>query len=329
MKYVQKQEKPEVAVLFLYSVFFFFLALCNVGICGSKEPVKTLKKVENAVNKEEIKSKFHEAADSVDREKVHESIDKVADYLNPDELKRGVDEIADYLDKDKIKQFIDYAAERLDRDTIKRMIDVAAEALDRDKIKGVVNQVADSIDVEQIKESFDSSVDEIAASLRDATHSLESEIQRLGSNNSAIRKSISNYSWNELIPDQASYGPATLSHLKLCGAKKVAVVKPGQVVEGEVVCALNGKKCSALGLYRVVLGIKDQGGQTTIFNHFGLRAGKETDSFSLVAPKKKGVYEVGFLVVEAAREGTALRAWDDLEKTDSQKAVPIGVIVVI
>jgi hypothetical protein len=330
MKHAQPQERKEVAILFSYSVILLFLCLFNVGVCGSyKEPEKALKKAESVVNKEQIKSKFHEAADSINREKVHESIDKVADYLDPESLKKEVDQIADYFDRDRVKEFVDYAADHLDRDTIKRMIDVLAESLDRDKFKGAVDRVADSLDVERIKESFDASVDEVAASLRDATHSLEHEIRRLGNNNPAIREVIHKYNWNKLVPDQASYGPATLSSLKLGGLKKAAVVRPGQLVEGEVVCSLNGKQCSPLSLYRVVLGIKNQGGQTTVFNHFGLRAGKETDRFSLVAPKEKGVYEVGFLVVEAAREGTALHAWDELEKTDSRAAVPIGVLIVM
>jgi hypothetical protein len=330
MKHAQKQERREVTVLGTYSVMLLFLCLFNAGVCGSsKEPEKVLKKVESAVNKEQIKSKFHEAADSVSREKVHQSIDKVADYLDPEKLKKEVDQISDYFDRDKIKEFVDYAADHLDKDTIKKMIDVLAESLDREKIKGTVDRVADSLDVDQIKQSFDASVDEIAASLREATHSLEYEIRHLGNNNPAIRETINRYNWNQLIPDHASYGPAVVSNLKLGGLKKAAVVKPGQLVEGEIVCSLNSKQCSPLSLYRVVLGIKNQGGQTTVFNHFGLRAGRETDRFSLVAPKERGVYEVGFLVVEAAREGTALQAWDELEKSGLRPPVPIGVLIVM
>lgn len=321
--------KKEVKILGLYSVLLF-LCVFNTGDCGSsKEPAKTLKKVENAVSSEKIKSKFHEVADSVSREKVHESIDQVADYLDPEKLKEGVDEIADYFDKEKIKELVDYAADRLDRDTIKGMIDLIAEALDRDKIKGAVDQIADSFDTEQIKEQFDESVDHIAASLQEATHSLENEIGHLGNNNHAIRDRVKKYNWNQWIPDQVSYGPATLSNLKLGGLKKAVVAKPGQSIEGEVVCALNRKQCSSLSLYRVVLGIKNQGGQTTVFNHFGLRAGKETDHFTLIAPQEKGIYEVGFRVVEAAREGTAIQSWDDRDENGWGEPVVIGVIVVV
>jgi hypothetical protein len=329
MKTARTNEKKEIATLGVYSMLIF-VAMSHVGYCGpsSKGPEKILKKVEQSVSSEKIKEKFHEAADSIDKKKVHETIDIAADYLDPEKLKSGVDEIADYLDRDKIKEFVDYAADHLDKDKIKGMIDAVAEVLDREKIKGAVDEIASSIDVEQIKDTFDESVDEIAATLQDATHNLEDEIRHLGSNNNAIRQTVKRYNWNQWIPDQAAYGPATLSNLKLGGAKKAIVARPGQQIEGEVVCNLDRKRCSALSLYRVVLGIKDHGGQTTVFNHFGLRAGKETDHFTLVAPKEKGVYQVGFRVVEAAREGTAIQSWDDRDENGWGEPVVIGLIIV-
>jgi hypothetical protein len=328
MKSTPKKEKKIAATLGLYSTLIF-VSMANVGYCGAaKESAKVLKKVENAVSSDNIKAKFHEAADSISKEKVHESIDMAADYLDPEKMKDKVDEIADYLDRDKIKEFIDYAADHLDRDKIKGMIDAVAEVMDREKIKGAVDQVASSIDVEQIKDKFDESVDQIAASLEDATHNLQDELRQLGNNKNAISSTVKKYNWNQWIPDQAVYGPATLSNLKLSGGKKSVVARPGQQIEGEVVCNLDRKKCSALSLYRVVLGIKNQGGQTTVFNHFGLRAGKETDHFTLVAPKEKGVYEVGFRVVEAAREGTAIQSWDERDENGWGEPVVIGVIIV-
>ncbi len=319
------------------------IGLTNVGYCGSikedatkkietaaKKTEATVKKIEKNVSADKIKEKFHQAADSLSKEKVHESIDQVADYLDKDKLKEAVDAIADYFDKDKIKEFIDYVAEYLDRDKIKEMIDVVADAVDREKVKEAVDQVVGSIDKEQVKQAFDESVDQIAASLQEATHSLEQEISHLGNNKNRIQDVVKKYNWNKWLPDQASYGPATLSGLKLGGVKKAIVAKPGQKIEGEVVCSLDRKECSALSLYRVVLGIKNKGGQTTVFNHFGIRAGKETDHFTLTAPKEKGVYQVGFRVVEAAREGTAIQAFDDRNNENGWgEPVTIGVIIVV
>ncbi len=328
MKPAQKKEKKAAAALGLYSMLIF-ISMSQVGYCGAvQQTEKVLKKVENTVSTDKIKSKFHEAADSITKEKVHEAIDHAADYLDPEKLKGGVDEIADYLDRDKIKEFVDYAADHLDREKIKEMIDAVAEVMDRENIKGAVDQVADAFDVEHIKDKFDESVDQIANSLQDATHKLQDEIRYLGNNKNAISNTVKKYNWNQWIPDQAAYGPATLSNLKLGNGKKAVVAKPGQQIEGEVVCNLDRKQCSALSLYRVVLGIKNQGGQTTVFNHFGLRAGRETDHFTLVAPKEKGVYEVAFRVVEAAREGTALQSWDDRDENGWGEPVVIGVIIV-
>ena len=269
--------------------------MSQIGFCGStKEPEKFLKKVENSISSEKIKSKFHEAADSISKEKVHESIDQVADYLDPEKLKSEVDQIASYLDRDKIKEFIDYAADYLDKDKIKEMIDAVAQVLNREKIKGAVDEIAANVDVEKIKDTFDESADQIAASFHDAIHNLEDELHQVGNNKDAILTTVKKYNCGQWIPNQAVYGPATLSNLKLAGSKKVVVAKPGQPIEGEVVCSFDRKQCDSLGLYRVVLGIKNGKGQTTVFNHFGFRAGKETDHFTLVAPKEKGVYEVGF-----------------------------------
>lgn len=317
---------------------FLLVGSTHVGYCSSlkqeavkhavtKKAEETVKTIEKNVNPEKIKEKFHEAADSLDKEKVHESIDKVADYLDKEKLKDAVDTIADTFDKETIKEFIDYAAEYFDRDKIKGMIDMVADSMDREKVKEAVDQVIGSIDKEQIKQSFDRSVDQIAASFQEATRTLEEELSHLGNNKTKVQEVVQKYNWNKWIPDKASYGPATLSNFKLGGYRKAVIAKPGQKIEGEVECALNRKECAPLSLYRVVLGIKNKGGQTTVFNHFGLRAGKETDHFTLTAPQEKGIYQVGFRVVEAAREGTAIQAFEEPENGMGDP-VPIGVIIV-
>lgn len=315
-----KNKRKEMRAFWLFA--FVLVSLTSVAYCKAIEPAK---KIENAGEK--IKSKFHETVDSVNKEKAHESIDKVADYLDKEKLKAEVDEIADYFDKEKIKNFIDYAAKHFNREKIKDMIDLVADSLDRDKVKDSVDQVIGAIDKEQVKDRFDSSVDQIAGSLQEVTHSLEEELKHAGNNKFTIHETVKKYNWNKWIADRASYGPATLSGLKLGGAKKAVVLaKPGEQIEGEVECAFNRQQCSPLSLYRVVLGIKNKGGQTTVFNHFGIRAGKETDHFTLTAPREKGIYQVGFRVVEAAREGTAIKSWDD--ENEREEPAVIGLIIV-
>ena len=282
------QQSPKTTLVCFISTVLF-AGIGTIGYCQTPKDIKeAVNRVENSVDSKKIKSKFHEAADSLDKENVNAAIDRIADSLDKDKLKEKIDELADYLDKDKIKDWIDSVAEYLDKDKLKEVIDIVAEALDREKIKDAVDQVIASVDKERIKETFDQSVDQIAASLQEVTHSLEDELRQVGNNPSSIRTAVEKYNWNRYLPDRANYGPATLSGLKLAGGKKAVIARPGELIEGEVVCSLDRDQCSALSLYRVVLGIKNQGGQTTIFNHFGLRAGKETDRFTLTAPSTEG-----------------------------------------
>jgi hypothetical protein len=314
------------------SLYFLlpFVLTCQIGYCGSvKEPERILKRAEESISSEKIKAKFHEATDAISREKVHEKIDSAADYLDPESLKEKVDEIADYLDREKVKEFVDYLADNLDKEKVKQMIDMAAEVLDRERIKQGVDQIADAIDVEKIQGKFDESVDKIAGSLKEATGNLEQELRSLGSNKDAIQGVLKKYKWNQWIKDRAIYGPATLSNFKLGSSKKVAIVHSGQEIKGEVTCNVDRKQCSAFSMYRVVLGIKNQGGQTTVFNHFGLRAGKETDPFTLVAPRQKGIYEVAFRLTKAASEGMALQSWDAHDENGWGEPVTLGLLIVI
>jgi hypothetical protein len=331
-----------ISIFRIASVCLFVGAL-NIATCASTKANNNLKKVEDVakaaknkvqgalsnVSKEDVKAKFHEAADALSEEKVNETVDEIADYFDKDKIKAGVDEIANYFDQDKIKSFIDFAAENLDRDKIKNLIDLLADTFDREKIKDVLGQFVASIDKEKVKETFDDSVDKVAATFNEVTQDLEGELKQLGNNPNVIQQALRKHNYEKWFSHAVSYGPATLSHLKLgSSGKAVAIVKPGETVEGEVECAFDRKQCSPLSLYRVVLGIKDRGGQTTVFNHFGLRAGHETDHFSLKAPREKGVYQVGFKVVEAAREGTAIQAWDDSNEYNDREPAVIGLLIV-
>lgn len=330
-----------------FLIICLFAGTLNVATCAptKAKAVKdnTLKKVEDTaskakdkvqnalsnVSKEDVKAKFHQATDALNDEKVNETIDEIADYFDKEKIKAGVDEIANYFDQDKIKSFIDFAAENFDRDKIKNLIDLLADTFDREKVKEVLDQFIASIDKEKVKETFDESVDNVAATLQDVTQDLEEELKQLGGNKNVVQQTLRKHNYEKWFSHNVSYGPATLSHLKLgSNGKPVAIVKPGETVEGEVECAFDRKQCSPLSLYRVVLGIKDRGGQTTVFNHFGLRAGHETDHFTLKAPREKGVYQVGFKVVEAAREGTAIQAWDNSNEYNEAEPAIIGLLIV-
>ncbi len=314
----------------LLTIFSTLLCVSSSNVGFAKE--STFKKIEKKVDKEVVKEKFHEGIDAINQKKAHEAVDKVADYFDTEKIKEAIDEIAAYFDKDKIKEFIDYTAEHLDKDKIKEMIDLLADALDREKIKAVIDEVIASlnIDKERIKESFDESVDKVAASLEDATSYLEGQLKTAGNNKGAIDAALKNQNWKKWLASSASYGPATLKNLRFSETgKPIAILKRGEKIEGDVECCFDRSQCSSLSLYRVVLGIKNRGGQTTIFNHFGIRAGQETDHFTLTAPRERGVYQVGFRVVEAAREGTAIKSWDELDRNEQHEPPTIGLLIVI
>ncbi len=145
---------------------------------------------------------------------------------------------------------------------------------------------------------------------------------------SAIQEYLQNYHWKGLIQDHAASGIVTLSHLEMNGPHKAVMVKPGERIEGSVQCAFDPLNTSAFSLYRVVLGFKGEGGQTTICNCFGSLAGNTIENFVLIAPTEPGVYQVRFRVAEALLAKTAIMEWKDSNGEEPDGTTTIGLIVV-
>jgi hypothetical protein len=170
--------------------------------------------------------------------------------------------------------------------------------------------------------------DKAKETLEQATESLKSGIDNLGDDFKAIQDYLDNYSWKGIIQDKASSGAVTLKHFELNDTSKVVVVKPGETVEGVVKCHLNKELCSSLYLYRVVLGIKGQGPQTTIGNELGIVAGKSEEKFVLTAPQEPGIYQIRFRLVESLFESKAFDAWLDEEGNEPDASTTLGILVV-
>lgn len=170
--------------------------------------------------------------------------------------------------------------------------------------------------------------DKIKDLIDDVSASLKKGVDALGDDIAAIQNYLDNYPWKGLIQDKASSGPATLKHLQLNGHPKVVAVKPGERIEGIVQCHLHRDKCDPWAHYRVVLGIKGVGPQTTIFNHFGFLAGESLEKFVLIAPSQPGLYEIRFKHVEAILENTAFDAWKDENGNEPDGTTTIGIIYV-
>ena len=170
--------------------------------------------------------------------------------------------------------------------------------------------------------------DKIKDSIDNAAGALKGGVDRLGDNLIAIQDYLDNYHWKGLIQDEATSGAATLKHLQLNGYSRAVVVKPGERIQGVVLCNLDSKQCSSLSLYRVVLGIKGKGAQTTIGNELGIIAGESLEDFVLSAPSESGIYQIRYRLVESFTKKAALAAWVDENGDEPSATTTIGVVVV-
>jgi hypothetical protein len=157
---------------------------------------------------------------------------------------------------------------------------------------------------------------------------LKKDIDKLGDNFEEIQNYLKNYSWKGLIQDQASSGAETLSQLKLNHQGKAIVVRPGETIQGEVVCSLNSEKAHNLNVYRVVIGLYKEGPQTTIGTALGIRGGSSKEEFSLTAPMKPGIYQIRFRTADNFLESKALDAWVDKKGNEPDASTTIGIIYV-
>jgi predicted metal-dependent hydrolase len=303
-------------------------------------------KIETKAIKEKVKDKVHEVANELDKDKINATVDQVADYFDTEKMKETVDQIAEYLDKDKIKQTIDMVSEYLDKDKVKEFIDATAEYLNREKVKESLDMLVDYIDKEKLKKTADNTIDQVsqkidktvgqvkakvskAAEYVDDSFDktidfIKNEVAQASGDFEAVQRHLNSYDWGRMISEKTTSDIATLSDLKLNGYKKIAIVKAGQPIQGEVVCSLDRPQLHSLSKYKVAVGIKNQEGQTTIYNHFGLFAGKEKNTFVLTAPKEKGIYQVEFHVITPASENPTAK----IAQARGSENPTIGLIIV-
>jgi len=162
----------------------------------------------------------------------------------------------------------------------------------------------------------------------EAVEALKKAVDKLGDDCQAIQEHLNNYSWKGIIEDKAISGPVTLKHLELNDYSRAIVVKPGEKIEAEVKCNIDSEQCSLWGLYRIVIGIKGEGPQTTIGNELGVIAGKSREKFTLIAPDKAGIYQVRFRPINACFKSKAFEGWKDDEGNEPDAKTTIGIIIV-
>jgi hypothetical protein len=162
----------------------------------------------------------------------------------------------------------------------------------------------------------------------DFSDTLKKKTDELGEDFQAIQNYLDNYHWKGVIEEKARSGPATLKHLKLNEHSKAILAMPGETIEAVVECKLDSEQTSVFGLYRIVIGIKEDGPQAVIGNESGLFAGKSTEKFTLKAPEKAGIYQIRFRTVDTFFKAKALDAWIDEEGNEPDGTTTIGVIIV-
>lgn len=180
---------------------------------------------------------------------------------------------------------------------------------------------SNSADAKGTENTIKNGIDTVSDFLKNAVDKISDDIE-------SVQTYLDNYHWKGMIEDEAASGVATLGYLTLNGHQRAVAVKPGERIEGEVNCSFDRKECSPVGFYRVVIGIKGQGAQTTVGNSLGAVAGSSIEKFVLIAPKEAGVYQIRFRSVEAFLEGNALAAWIDEQGNEPDGTTTLGLIFV-
>lgn len=141
-----------------------------------------------------------------------------------------------------------------------------------------------------------------------------------------ISEWIKSSPWIGLVAKEVTYGPITLGELNLDKGGRLVIAKPGEEIKSTVKYKINADKLDSWHLHHIVVGIKGQAYPTCITHSFGVWDKKGKASFTLIAPKEKGVYEVRFNYQEGITCSEAVKGWLD-ENSPSAHAT-VGIIIV-
>lgn len=172
-----------------------------------------------------------------------------------------------------------------------------------------------------------SPVDKIKDTIDDVAGSLKKDVDRLGDDFNAVQDYLDHYQWKGIIQGEASSGIVTLSDLRLNGHHRVTAVHRGGKIEADVASFTDPNQASTFGIYRVVIGFKGLGPQTSISNP-GISAGSKVEQFTLQAPEVPGIYEIRFRTVNSLLESHAFGNWRDDHGNEPDASTTIGVVIV-
>lgn len=164
--------------------------------------------------------------------------------------------------------------------------------------------------------------------IEDIAQDLKDLVGKAGDKIEDIQHSFDSYRWKGVLSGAITLGPVTLDDLKLEKHHRAMVARPGENLKCKISYKLDASQCSALDVYRVVIGYKGIGPQTTVGASLGVVDVETRERFDLVAPSQEGVYEIRARVVKGYTEDNAMRAWLDPQGNEPGSETTIGLIYV-
>lgn len=150
-------------------------------------------------------------------------------------------------------------------------------------------------------------------------------LQAVQSPKEKIKDLIKSFPYMGLAVKETTYGPITLKKLDFGGCGRIVCATPGEIINGSVKYKVDADKMETLHLHHIIIGIKGQDHQDCITHSLGVWNSKGTANFSLVAPSKRGIYEVRFDHEQAFLCQDAISAW---QKDNPSSSATVGFIIV-
>lgn len=128
-----------------------------------------------------------------------------------------------------------------------------------------------------------------------------------------------------LVAKEVAYGPITLKNFNLEKKGRIVIAKPGETLDGTVRYEIDSDKLEDWNLHHIIVGIAGEDAQSCITHTVGVWDSKGKAKFNLVAPAKKGVYEVRFDYQNAILCSDAINAW---KKDSPSSSATVGIVIV-
>lgn len=140
-----------------------------------------------------------------------------------------------------------------------------------------------------------------------------------------INDLISSCPWIGLVAEKVTYGPVTISRLKMDGKGRLVFCKPGEEIDGTLKYKIDSSELESWKLHHIVVGLRNAEAQSCITHSLGLWDKKGKASFSFKAPDEKGIYEVCFGYYNAVLCSDAIQDWNE---NPPEHCATIGIVVV-